>query len=102
MHRDDCAGFLAHLLAMGDAETGLEPVYIGADDLPAPRYEVESWLAAEMGLQIPMDQLTTADDPTRHNMAGHKRCRNRALRGSGYQLTYPDYKSGYRALLAVH
>ena len=42
-----------------------------------------------------------ADDPTRHNTAGHKRCRNSALHGSGYQLIYPDYKTGYGALLAA-
>jgi nucleoside-diphosphate-sugar epimerase len=101
IHRDDCAGFLAHLLRLAAAGETLLPIYIGVDDLPAPRYEVESWLAREMGLG---DQLAgppaSGDDPTRHNTAGHKRCRNSALHDSGYQLIYPDYKSGYRALLA--
>jgi hypothetical protein len=41
----------------------------------------------------------SSDEPTRHNSAGHKRCRNNALRGSGYQLLFPDYKSGYAQLL---
>jgi nucleoside-diphosphate-sugar epimerase len=103
IHRDDCAGFLAHLLRLAEAGKTLLPVYIGVDDLPAPRYEVESWLAREMGLEYPLGvQSGAVDDPTRHNTAGHKRCRNSALHDSGYQLIYPDYKTGYGALLAAH
>jgi hypothetical protein len=34
-----------------------------------------------------------------HRSAVHKRCRNTALRNSGYDLIYPEYRSGYRALL---
>tara|TARA_R110002072_G_scaffold99842_8_gene219619 strand:+ start:7817 stop:8689 length:873 start_codon:yes stop_codon:yes gene_type:complete len=100
IHRADCAGFLEHLLNLAAAGNTLEPVYIGVDDLPAPRYEVESWLAGEMGLEIePSSDPTPSDEPIRHNSAGHKRCRNRALHASGYQLIFPDYKSGYAALL---
>jgi nucleoside-diphosphate-sugar epimerase len=101
IHREDCAGFLVHLLELASAGHVLEPVYIGVDDLPAPRYEVESWLAAEMGVEMDSD-LTSVNEPTRHNTAGHKRCRNTALHASGYQLIYPSYKSGYSNLLASH
>ena len=100
IHRDDCAGFLAHLFLKAQAGDELERVYIGVDDLPAPRYEVESWLADELGVAQDMTLPSASKtDPTRHNSAGHKRCRNRAMRESGYRLIYPDYKSGYRALL---
>lgn len=99
IHRDDCAGFLAHLLQLAEAGKTLQPVYIGVDDLPAPRYEVETWLAREMGLDdLIAAQPALVEDPTRHN-AGHKRCHNKALRESGYRLIYPDYQSGYGALL---
>jgi nucleoside-diphosphate-sugar epimerase len=101
IHRDDCAGFLAHLLLLANAGKAVQPVYIGVDDQPAPRYEVESWLAGELGLE---DQgahdPAAAEQPTQHNSAGHRRCRNTALHASGYQLIYPDYRSGYRALLS--
>jgi nucleoside-diphosphate-sugar epimerase len=101
IHRDDCAGFLAHLLRLAEAGKTLLPVYIGVDDQPAPRYEVESWLARTMGLEdLVAGQPAAADDTTRHNTAGHKRCRNRALHDSGYQLIYADYKTGYGAILA--
>ncbi len=100
IHRDDCGGFLAHLLLLAQAGQSLLPVYVGVDDQPAPRYEVESWLAGEMGFQeLVAGQPAAGDEPTRHNSAGHKRCRNSALRDSGYRLIYPDYKSGYTALL---
>ena len=102
IHREDCAGFLAHLLQLAEAGKALLPVYIGVDDQPAPRYEVESWLAREIGLEEQLaGQSVAGDDPTRHNTAGHKRCRNSALRDSGYQLIYPEYKTGYGALLAA-
>ena len=98
IHRVDCAGFLVHLLELSDAGNTLESVYIGVDDLPAPRYEVETWLAGEMGLAWDSDPVSS-NEPTRHNTSGHKRCRNAALRASGYKLRYPDYKSGYTDLI---
>ncbi len=102
IHRDDCAGFLAHLLQLSSAGNTLEPVYIGVDDLPAPRFEVESWLAGQMGLDSERgSDPDLATEPTRHNSAGHKRCHNNALRSSGYQLIFPDYKSGYADLLTL-
>ncbi len=101
IHREDCAGFLVHLVGLADAGQRLEPVYIGVDDLPAARYEVESWLAGEMGLDAGQRFAPASiDEPTRHNAAGHKRCRNTALHASGYQLIFPDYKSGYADLLS--
>ncbi len=100
IHRADCAGLLTHLLALAAAGSSLQPIYIGADDHPAPRHEVETWLAGEMGLTVEAGHDPAASgEPTRHNSAGHKRCRNTALHASGYQLIYPDYKSGYTSLL---
>ena len=101
IHREDCAGFLIHLLDLADAGKPLEPVYIGVDDLPAPRYEVESWLAREMGLDFERgSDLAPSQEPIRHNSAGHKRCSNTALHASRYQLIFPNYKNGYADLLA--
>lgn len=93
IHRQDCGGFLAHLLLAMASGASLEPVYIGVDDDPAPRFEVETWLAREMG--IAAGQGVTAPD----SRGGHKRCRNWLLHASGYRLLYPDYRSGYRAVL---
>jgi nucleoside-diphosphate-sugar epimerase len=94
IHRDDCAGFLAHLLRTALAGEALEPVYIGVDDCPTLHYEVERWLARELdvGVEGPEPEAVTASG---------KRCRNLALRASGYELRYPDYRSGYQAVLAA-
>jgi nucleoside-diphosphate-sugar epimerase len=103
IHREDCGGFLAHLLQLVQAGEKVAPVYIGVDDQPAPRYEVESWLAQKMGVVHEFDGLAAPlDQPTQHNTSGHKRCRNTALRDSGYELLYANYKSGYNALLEQH
>ncbi len=92
IHRDDCAGFLAHLLEMNEDQR--HSVYIGVDSDPAPRYETESWLAAQMGVEIkPSKELAT------ERLAGSKRCTNKRLLDSGYQLRYPSYKDGYRSVL---
>jgi nucleoside-diphosphate-sugar epimerase len=93
IHRQDCGGFLAHLLLAMASGASLEPVYIGVDDDPAPRFEVESWLAREIGVTA-RPGVTAPDSP-----GGHKRCRNRLLHAAGYRLRYPDYRSGYRAVL---
>lgn len=108
IHRDDCAGFLAHLLAMVEAGAELAPVYVGVDDLPAPQFEVESWLLEQLGVtardtrddHIPGGPVPGCPIPGGPIPGGHKRCSNRLLRASGYRLRYPDYRAGYRAVLA--
>jgi len=98
IHREDCSGFLVHLLNKSLAGDVLEDVYTGVDDQPAARWEVESWLAEKLGVRLPGGGAGPAD-PIRHNTAGHRRCRNRRLRDSGYRLRYANYVAGYGALL---
>lgn len=94
IHRDDAAGFLVHLLTRASQGAPLHPVYNGVDDEPAPAYEVETWLARAMGMD-----LATAPHPAPEDHALGKRCSNALLRASGYQLQYPDYRAGYRQAL---
>jgi nucleoside-diphosphate-sugar epimerase len=91
IHRDDCAGVLKHLIDRHLLGKPLEPVYLASDDAPAALHEVTQWLADELGLQI------RATRPTRRG--GSKRCRNTRLKACGYRFIYPDFRSGYRALL---
>ena len=95
IHREDCAGFLCHLLRGAVAGDSLEPVYIGADDQPALQHEVEHWLALELGVETGADRPVSGEDE-----AIGKRCRNRLMHASGYSLRYPDFRSGYRAVLS--
>lgn len=89
IHRDDCAGALAHLLTLDRPA----PVYIGVDDDPAPRREVLTWLAERLGAPAPREA------PDRRTRGGDKRCSNARLRASGYDLVHPSYRDGYAAML---
>ena len=94
IHRDDCAGILAHLLQM-DKDLR-QSIYLGVDSDPAPRFDTESWLAAQLGVEVKSPAQTQGA-----RGIGHKRCRNTRLLDSGYQLQYPSYKEGYRAVIAA-
>lgn len=95
IHRDDCAGFLVHLLELAQAGESLEPIYNAVDNLPAPAHDVDRWLAEAMCIATPLP-----DAPPHSPPATHKRCRNDALHSSGYSLRYPDYRVGYGELIA--
>lgn len=94
IHADDCAGFLAHLLRRHFAGGTLEPLYIGCDSGPAPGAEVRRWLAERIGVD-PAGLVSSISE-----RGGNKRCSNRRLLASGYQMLYPSYREGYGALLS--
>jgi len=88
IHRDDAAAALKHLLEIESPEA----LYLATDDLPAPKYEVIEWLAAMQGAVSPKGIVD--EDASRG-----KRVSNRRLRESGFNLSYPDYRAGYEAVL---
>ena len=88
IHRDDAAAALKHLLYIENPEA----LYVATDDLPAPRFEVVSWLAKAQGKPAP-------EGVTDEDAGSGKRVDNRRLRDSGFELQYPDYRSGYGAVL---
>lgn len=92
IHRDDCAGALAHLLALENPE----PVYLGVDHEPADFGDVMTWLAAE--LRVPAPPVEEAPSEGRRARA-NKRCRNELLTASGYRFRYPTFREGYRELV---
>jgi dTDP-4-dehydrorhamnose reductase len=95
IHRDDCAGFIVHLLALGHSDR--LSVYIGVDSQPVPGYEVEQWLA----WKINPDAILTEMDSVSMRSLGHKRCSNRRLLASGYRLQYVGYQAGYGVVVAA-
>ena len=88
IHRDDAAAALKHLLDMENPQS----LYLLTDNLPAPRYDVVEWLAKAQGYPAPGSLVDE------HANLG-KRVINQRLRDSGFKLSYPDYRSGYGALL---
>ncbi len=91
IHRDDCAGALAHLIELDDR---CEELYIGVDDAPVEECEVLEWLAARLDAPVPRREHGSA------GQASGKRCRNARLRASGYRFRYPTFREGYAAVLA--
>lgn len=89
IHRDDCAGVLAHVLQLAEPA----PLYVGVDHEPAERCTVLRWLAARLGVPPP----TVADRGGRRG--ANKRCRNDRVVASGYGFRYPTFRDGYEAML---
>lgn len=91
IHRDDCAGFLSHLMTLTEPDR----LYLGVDDAPTELAVVLEWIANRAGRPPP--EITRT--PAIERRGGNKRCSNQRLHASGYQLAYPTFKEGYGALL---
>jgi nucleoside-diphosphate-sugar epimerase len=87
IHVEDAASALSHLLDLPAPEA----CYLGSDDLPARESELLAWLRAREGLP----SVAAVD-----GAATGRRLRNTRLRASGWAPRYPDYRTGYGALLA--
>ncbi|MDT8449667.1 MAG: SDR family NAD(P)-dependent oxidoreductase [Wenzhouxiangellaceae bacterium] len=92
IHAEDCAAALAHLLALDQ----LPPVLIGSDQRPAPRWQVLSWLAEQLGADPPVE---VADGEAGRKISQGKRVSAARLFATGFALQYPDYRAGYEELL---
>ena len=92
IHRDDCVGFLCHLIDKADRGEPLHDCYLGSDDTPSSIQEVQHWLAEQLGVAYRQEGAPVA-------RTGSKRCDNRRLRESGYTLLHPDYRSGFRGVV---
>jgi nucleoside-diphosphate-sugar epimerase len=87
IHAEDCAGALAHVLGL-DAP---DPILIGSDEEPAPRWDVLQWLATRLGVPGP-EEAEVGEDRG-------KRISSARLRATGYSFDYPDFRSGYKELI---
>lgn len=91
VHRDDAAGFIAHLVNLDSNNQRLEPIYLASDNAPTPIGEITHWLAQQMGTEIQREVAI--------QRGGSKRCRNDRMRATGYELLYPDYRRGFAELI---
>lgn len=92
VHRDDCAGALAHLMGVGRPRS----LYLLVDHEPAEQCGVLRWIAGRLNVPAPPRVSPEAGKPVR----GAKRCRNTRLVDSGYVFRYPTFRDGYEALIA--
>ncbi len=94
IHRDDCAGVLAHLIGMALNGETLDDVYLASDCEPVPLHEVMAWLAQ----RLKVESSETIQSPLRRRSS--KRCDNARLRATGYRFRYPSFREGYAQILA--
>jgi nucleoside-diphosphate-sugar epimerase len=95
IHRDDCAGVLAHLMTLSAPEA----LYLAVDDEPAEMRVVLTWLAGELGAPAPVATPKNDAEPTRRARS-NKRCSNARLRASGYKFQYPTFRDGYGPMIS--
>ncbi len=88
IHRDDAAEALLHLLLLHDPQA----LYLVSDDQPVSRFTVLVWMATALGKAAPKGLRV------KQGFCG-KRVDNQRLRRSGFRLKFPDYRSGYGAIL---
>lgn len=91
IHRDDCAGVLAHLITLPKPAT----CYLAVDCEPADRNEIYRWVAGRLGLPEPPG----GEAETERRRTSNKRCSNARLLDSGYEFLYPTFREGYAGLL---
>ncbi|MDR5902563.1 MULTISPECIES: SDR family oxidoreductase [Halomonas] len=93
IHRDDCAGVLAHLVGRVLAGEAVDELYLATDSEPAPLHDVMAWLAK----QLKVEATETIQSPLRRRAS--KRCSNTRLLESGYTFQYPSFREGYAQVL---
>jgi len=92
IHRDDAAGFVVYLINGLMRGEKLHDCYIVTDSFPVSQYEVLQWISGKMGFSV---------EGAPPKITGGKRMSNLRMLSTGFSLGYPDYKSGYSALLAI-
>lgn len=98
IHVADIAGALWHL-----AERHTGGIFNVSDDLPAPPQDVVAYAAELMGMEQPPEiPFETADlsPMARSFYSENKRVSNAAIRATGYDFRYPDYRQALSAMWA--
>ncbi len=93
IHRDDCAGVLAHLIALCEAGKPVDELYLASDCAPEPLYDVMAWMAK----QLKVEPTEVIQAPLRKRSS--KRCDNTRLCETGYAFRFPSYREGYAQVM---
>jgi len=96
IHRDDCAGVLAHLMTLENPQS----LYLATDSEPRTRNAFLTWIAETLGVPTPPFADEDQSNSRPSERGGNRRYRNDRLLESGYTFQYPTYREGYGALIA--
>ena len=94
IHREDVAGVLAHLIDLHIKGARIPSTLSLNDNEPVKTADLAAWCFEQLGRE-----------PTgeRENQPrGNRRISNAKLLATGYQLTYPTFRDGYRDALTQH
>lgn len=97
IHRYDVAAAIMHLLNLDALGETVQSCYLGVDNEPVRKQEVERWLAAQLGVEYPISHSGSSDKAQRN--PGSKRCSNQRLLDSGFHFRYPGFRDGYREVI---
>lgn len=99
IHRDDAARMIAFLVNRALAGVTLERVYTGVDNEPSLNVDVLAHIGALLQGKGAADIDLDAKSPP--NVAvGGKRVSNARIRALGFSFRYPDFRSGYAAVVS--
>ncbi len=91
IHREDAARWICYLIDQVMHDKKIQDCYIVTDDKPSSQFEVLKWIADKL-------EIDTSMIPDIPPTAG-KRLSNKLMHESGFNLIYPDYRSGYLSLI---
>jgi nucleoside-diphosphate-sugar epimerase len=99
IHRDDAARIIAFLVNRALSGSALDRIYNGVDNEPALNVDVLAYIAGELKGGETLD--FSAKAPPVNTAVGGKRVGNARIRALGFAFAYPDFRSGYAAVLSA-
>lgn len=104
IHEDDCVGFICYLISLLDQGETIESCYVATDSCPVEQADVYAYIAERLSAihsehaNQALNILVTNQAKSMRR-AGSKRCINKRMEASGYQLKFASYKEGYNEQL---
>jgi len=94
IHREDVAGVLAHLIELQIKGTRIPSTLSLNDNEPVKTADLEAWCFEQLGREPTGER---GNQPR-----GNRRISNAKLLATGFQLSYPTFREGYRDALIQH
>lgn len=94
IHEDDAVAAVCHIVNRALEGEPLDDCYLASDCEPVRLDQVVAWVREQLPCAAPQP------DARKGGRAGSKRCSNRRLLDTGFRFRYPDFRAGYREMIA--